>query len=67
MDPAYGEAHLYQSKRIDKNTFNLVEHLSISLNNIMNSYGASRELHREVVRFVNTIIRDKEKLGTVYT
>ncbi|CAO3698411.1 unnamed protein product [Rhizopus microsporus] len=54
-DPAY-------DKTIDENTFNLVENLSISLNNIMNSYGASRELHRKVVGFVSTVIRDNEKL-----
>ncbi|CEJ03076.1 hypothetical protein RMCBS344292_17066 [Rhizopus microsporus] len=28
----------------------------------MNSYGASRELHRKVVGFVSTVIRDNEKL-----
>lgn len=61
----YGNAQVYQSKSINQNTFNHIEKLSISLYNKIASYGDPRELHREIVRFVNPIIRDKEKLGTV--
>ncbi|RCH88486.1 hypothetical protein CU097_004884, partial [Rhizopus azygosporus] len=66
-DPAYGKAHLYQSKTIDENIIKLVENLSISLNNIMNSYGAFRELHKEVCTNLRVAIRRSDRLQQLKT
>ncbi|PHZ07181.1 uncharacterized protein RHIMIDRAFT_242948, partial [Rhizopus microsporus ATCC 52813] len=56
-----GAAHVYQCKPINENTFNYVQQMNIRLNNLLESYGASRELQRDVIRFINTVIRDKDR------
>lgn len=37
--------------------------MNIRLNNLLESHGASRELQRDIIRFMNTIIRDKDRFG----
>ncbi|OAD67250.1 C2H2-type zinc finger transcription factor [Phycomyces blakesleeanus NRRL 1555(-)] len=62
FEDSEGEAHIYNSSRIGSNTFTKAELISIHLSQLMLQHRISRAAYRDIVRFVNTIIRDHNEI-----
>lgn len=48
---------------IDENTYTTTELLSIELYDIANDFTISRDAYRKLVRLMNTVLRDTEKIS----
>ncbi|CAO3694867.1 unnamed protein product [Rhizopus stolonifer] len=55
----YDQSHVYDFVTIDMNDITLTELYSVILSDLMSKYGGSKELHRELVRLIRTIKKDK--------
>lgn len=56
------EAFVYNCRGVDKNSFTKAELLSIHLSQLITKHQISRAAYREVVRFVNTTLRDYNEM-----
>lgn len=56
-----GLAHVYDCAGVGSNSFTKAQLMSIHLANIVSQYGIPRECHRDLVKFINTLIRDFDK------
>lgn len=59
----HGQSHVYDFATIDKNDITLTELYSVILSDLIFKYGGSKELHRELVRLIRTIKKDKNIPG----
>lgn len=57
-----GLAHVYNQRNIDTSNFTTADLLSIHLYDLILESNVPRECYRKIVRFVNTVIRDHQKL-----
>ncbi|KAG2200802.1 hypothetical protein INT47_001333, partial [Mucor saturninus] len=55
-------AHVYQASRIGSNTFTKAESMGIHLSQMMLQHKIARSAYRDIVRFVNTVISDHDKI-----
>ncbi|KAG1435403.1 hypothetical protein G6F56_013985 [Rhizopus delemar] len=58
FDDFSDQVHVYDQKIVNGYTFTTAEQYSIQLNNILQSHKVFRECHRELVRLMNSLIRD---------
>ena len=56
------EARVYNCGDVDENSFTKADLLSIHLSEIISKYQISRAAYRELVRFVNTTLRDYNEM-----
>lgn len=63
FDDNNGRAHVYDCNiRLGPDTFTKAELLSIHLNHLMMQHKIVRNAYRDIVRFVNTVIRDHDEI-----
>ncbi|OAD74819.1 hypothetical protein PHYBLDRAFT_61130 [Phycomyces blakesleeanus NRRL 1555(-)] len=58
FEDSEGEAHIYDSSQISTNTFTKAELMSIHLSQLMLQHRIAKAAYRDLVRFINTVIRD---------
>ncbi|OAD74811.1 hypothetical protein PHYBLDRAFT_61142 [Phycomyces blakesleeanus NRRL 1555(-)] len=62
FEDSEGEAHIYDSSRISTNTFTKAELMSIHLSQLMLQHRIARAAYRDIVQFINTVIRDHDDI-----
>ncbi|OAD68524.1 C2H2-type zinc finger transcription factor [Phycomyces blakesleeanus NRRL 1555(-)] len=62
FEDSEGEAHIYDSSIIGRNTFTKGELMSIHFSQLVLQHRISRAAYRDIVRFVNTIILDHDEI-----
>ncbi|OAD72690.1 C2H2-type zinc finger transcription factor [Phycomyces blakesleeanus NRRL 1555(-)] len=62
FEDSEGEAHIYDSSRISTNTFTKAELMSIHLSQLMLQHRIARAAYRDIVQFINTVIRDHDNI-----
>ncbi|OAD81231.1 hypothetical protein PHYBLDRAFT_73842 [Phycomyces blakesleeanus NRRL 1555(-)] len=65
FEDSEGEAHIYDSSRISTNTFTKAELMSIHLSQLMLQHRIARAAYRDIVQFINTVIRDHDDIMMV--
>ncbi|KAG2193951.1 hypothetical protein INT47_003521 [Mucor saturninus] len=60
------EGHVHDEASIQEHAFTTSQLMSIELYDIVTSFQVSSECHRQIVRLMNTVIRDHEKLAEEY-
>ncbi|OAD66746.1 C2H2-type zinc finger transcription factor [Phycomyces blakesleeanus NRRL 1555(-)] len=62
FEDSEGEAHIYDSSRISTNTFTKAKLMSIHLSQLMLQHRIARAAYRDIVQFINTVIRDHDDI-----
>ncbi|OAD71932.1 C2H2-type zinc finger transcription factor [Phycomyces blakesleeanus NRRL 1555(-)] len=62
FEDSEGEAHIYNSSQISTNTFTKAELMSIHLSQLMLQHRIARAAYRDIVQFINTVIRDHDDI-----
>ncbi|OAD65336.1 hypothetical protein PHYBLDRAFT_176248 [Phycomyces blakesleeanus NRRL 1555(-)] len=62
FEDSEGEAHIYDSSQISTNTFIKAELMSIHLSQLMLQHRIARAAYRDIVQFINTVIRDHDDI-----
>ncbi|OAD75362.1 C2H2-type zinc finger transcription factor [Phycomyces blakesleeanus NRRL 1555(-)] len=62
FEDSEGEAHIYDSSQISTNTFTKAELMSIHLSQLMLQHRIARAAYRDIVQFINTVIRDHDDI-----
>ncbi|OAD65483.1 C2H2-type zinc finger transcription factor [Phycomyces blakesleeanus NRRL 1555(-)] len=62
FEDSEGEAHIYNSSQISTNTFTKAELMSIHLSQLMLQHRIARAAYRDIVQFINTVIRDHDNI-----
>ncbi|OAD80872.1 hypothetical protein PHYBLDRAFT_138425 [Phycomyces blakesleeanus NRRL 1555(-)] len=62
FEDSEGEAHIYDSSQISTNTFTKAKLMSIHLSQLMLQHRIARAAYRDIVQFINTVIRDHDDI-----
>ncbi|OAD74319.1 C2H2-type zinc finger transcription factor [Phycomyces blakesleeanus NRRL 1555(-)] len=62
FEDSEGEAHIYNSSQISTNTSTKAELMSIHLSQLMLQHRIARAAYRDIVQFINTVIRDHDNI-----
>ncbi|OAD80841.1 C2H2-type zinc finger transcription factor [Phycomyces blakesleeanus NRRL 1555(-)] len=62
FEDSEGEAHIYDSSQVSTNTFTKAELMSIHLSQLMLQHRIARAAYRDIVQFINTVIRDHDDI-----
>lgn len=57
-----GQAHVYDCGGIGENSFTKTELMSIYLSQLISRHQIKRAAYRDIVRFINTVIRDYKEI-----